>query len=150
MFDDLWTWETPFPSDFPWVRSLLEDLWSPAAGIADLRSVPRSSFPVVNMGETTDTVYVYAFLPGVDRDSLEVNVEGNLLTITGKRDAPQTGEDVTWYRNERFAGEFTRSLSLPETVDPDQVEATLKNGVLTVQLRKRAEMRPRRLEVKAA
>lgn len=150
MFDDLWTWETPFLGDFPWVRSLLEDLLSPAAGIADLRSVPHGSFPVVNLGETTDAVYVYAFLPGVARDSLEVNVEGNLLTISGTRDAPQTEEGVTWYRNERFAGEFTRSLALPDTVDPDQVEATLKNGVLTMQLRKRAEMRPRRLEVKAA
>lgn len=150
MFDDLWTWETPFLGDFPWVRSLLEDLLSPAAGISELRSVPRGSFPVVNMGETTDTVIVYAFLPGVDRDSLEVSVEGNLLTISGRRDAPQTDKGVTWYRNERFAGEFTRSLALPDTVDPDQVEAILKNGVLTVKLRKRAEMRPRRLEVKAA
>ena len=150
MFDDLWNWETPFLGDFPWARSLLEDLLSPAAGIADLRSVPRGSFPVVNIGETTDTVYVYAFLPGVDRDSLEVSVEGNLLMLSGKRDAPHTNEDVTWYRNERFAGEFTRSFALPETVDPDQVEATLRNGVLTVKLSKRAEMRPRRLEVKAA
>jgi len=150
MFDDLWTWETPFSGDFPLLRSLLEDLLSPAAGIADLRSVPRGSFPVVNVGETTDAVHVYAFLPGVARDSLEVNVEGNLLTISGTRDAPQTEEGVSWYRNERFAGEFTRSLALPDTVDPNQVEATLKNGVLTVQLRKRAEMRPRRLEVKAA
>ena len=150
MFDDLWRWEAPFSGDFPLIRSLLEDLLSPAAEIADLRSVPRGSFPVVNVGETTDTVYVYAFLPGVARESLEVDVEGNLLTISGTREAPQTDDGVTWYRNERFAGEFTRSLSLPDTVDPDQVEATLKNGVLTVQLRKRAEMRPRRLEVKAA
>lgn len=150
MFEDLWRWDTPFFGDFAWVRGMLEDMMNPGAGIADVRSVPRGSFPVVNMGETPELVLVYAFVPGVSGDSLDVNVEGNLLTLSGKREPPQLGRDATWYRNERFAGEFSRSFSLPDTVDPDQVEAELKNGVLAIRMHKRAEVQPRRLEVKTA
>lgn len=150
MFEDLWRPDTPFFGDFAWVRGMLEDLMSPSAGIADVRAMPRGSFPVVNMGETEDSVFVYAFVPGVDADSLDVSVEGSLLTLSGKRAPPEVGKDAVWYRSERFAGEFTRSLSLPETVDPAQVEATLKNGVLVVRMRKRAEVQPRRLEIKTA
>lgn len=121
-------------------------------GFADIRSAPLGSFPKVNVGETADTVNVYAFAPGVDRNDLELSVEGNTLVIRGKRhlDAEGTDERKTWYRQERFTGEFTRAISLPETVDPDQIEARLKHGVLTVQLRKREEVQPRRIEIKAA
>ncbi len=150
MFEDLWRLDTPFFGDFAWARGLLEDLMEPAGGVIDVRSVPRGSFPVVNMGETDDSIYVYAFVPGVSGESLEVSVEGSLLTVSGKRELPPASDDVQWYRNERFAGEFTRSVSLPESVDPDHVEASLKNGVLTVRMAKRDEVRPRRLEVKIA
>lgn len=150
MFEDLWRLDRPLTGDFAWLRSLLDELTEPVGGISDVRAMPRTSFPVVNMGETEDAVFVYAFVPGVDGKSLDVDIEGNLLTLSGKRNAPENSEDVTWYRNERFAGEFTRSVSLPETVDPDQVEARLNNGVLSVQIRKRAEMKPRRLEIKTA
>lgn len=150
MFEDLWRLDTPFFGDAAWVRGMLEDLMNPAAGIADLRSVPRGSFPVVNMGETEDAVFVYAFVPGVDAGSLDVSVEGSLLTLSGRREPPAAGDEAAWYRKERFAGEFSRSFSLPETVDPAQVEATLKNGVLAVRMQKRAEVQPRRLEIKTA
>lgn len=150
MFEDMWRFDTPFFGDFAWVRGLLDDLASPAYGISDLRSVPRGTFPAVNVGETEDSVFVYAFLPGVDARSVDVSVEGSLLTLSGTREGPEAPRDATWYRNERFSGEFTRSFSLPETVDPDQVEARLKDGVLAVRMKKRAEMQPRRLEVKTA
>lgn len=150
MFEDLWRLDRPLTSDFAWLQSLLGEWMEPVGGISDVRAIPRTSFPVVNMGETEDAVFVYAFVPGVDGKSLELGIEGNLLTLSGTRNAPENGEEVTWYRNERFAGEFTRSVSLPETADPEQVEAKLNNGVLSVQIRKRAEMKPRRLKVKTA
>ena len=150
MFEDLWRFETPFFGDSAWARGVLDELMSPASGISDLRSSPRGTFPAVNLGETEDAVFVYAFLPGVDAKSLDVSVEGSLLTLSGRRERPEVPEGAAWYRNERFTGDFSRSFSLPETVDPDHVEATLKNGVLTVRMTKRAEMQPRRLEVKTA
>ena len=150
MFEELWDLDRPSFSNFGLFRNLLDEMLEPVNWLSDVRAMPRTNFPAINMGDTEDAIFVYAFVPGVDRKSLEVSIEGNLLTLHGTREAPETNEDMTWYRNERFAGEFTRSVSLPETVDPDQVEASLRHGVLSVKIRKRAESKPRRLEVKAA
>lgn len=151
MFRDLARSDWTGFDDISQVLRMMDEMMG-GLGFADVRSAPLGSFPKVNVGETDDTVNVYAFAPGVDHNDLELSVEGNTLVIHGKRqlDTDATEKQKTWYRQERFNGEFTRAVSLPEYVDPEQIEARLKDGVLTVQLRKREEVQPRRIEIKAA
>ncbi|MCC5860118.1 MAG: Hsp20/alpha crystallin family protein [Ectothiorhodospiraceae bacterium] len=150
MFNQLSRFNDPLFSDFDrlfrWMDEAMSDV-----GLRDLRSAPRGAFPAINVGETEDTIHLYAFTPGLSGEDIELSVEDGVLFIRGKR-APEDGETDgrTWYRRERFAGEFTRAVQLPDYVDPDQVEARLRDGVLTVRLRKREESRPRKIAIKAA
>lgn len=123
----------------------LGDAWQ-----SDLRSAPRGTFPFVNVGESEDAVNLYVFAPGLGTDDIDVSVENNNLVIQGRRPRPEENGERTWYRQERFFGEFTRAVRLPEGIDPEKVSAEMANGVLTIRLEKRAEQRPRRIEVKAA
>jgi HSP20 family protein len=116
-------------------------------GSASIRSPVAGAFPGVNVGAAADRVEVYVFAPGVDPKSLDLNIQQNLLTISGERsgDLPADGEV---YRNERFAGNFRRVLSLPDDVDPDKVTATCRDGVLHVRVERREAVRPRQIEVR--
>ena len=149
MIGDLWRSPmSPF-AELDWVRSLFDDLLN-EPGVADVRSMPRGAFPLINVGATGDTVTVYVFAPGVDPASLDVSVEGNLLTLVGKREtAPEEGQPA-YYRRERFSGEFRRTVVLPEGLDGDKAEARMHNGVLQLKLPKREELQPRRIEIQAA
>ena len=151
MFSDLSRFDMPVFNELSRVLRMMDDTLGDL-GFADLRSGPRGAFPLINVGETGDAVNVYVFAPGVASQDLDLSVEDNLLMIRGKREMKDEadGADRTWYRRERFGGEFTRAVSLPDSVDPENVEATIKNGVLTVKLRKREEVQPRRIEIKAA
>jgi HSP20 family protein len=103
--------------------------------------------PPVNLWEENDQVFVEAELPGLDQNSLELFVTGgNQLTIKGERkvNAPEKG---LRHRQERQAGSFTRTLTLPFLVDQDKVEAKLDNGVLLVRLSKHESAKPRKIPV---
>jgi HSP20 family protein len=105
------------------------------------------SYPPLNVWGNDDNLYVEAELPGLDQDNLEIYVDrGNQLTIKGQRHAPEH-DQVTWYRRERSFGEFTRVVELSEDVDPDKVSAEFKQGVLTILLPKKEEVKPRRIKV---
>lgn len=104
----------------------------------------RTPFPPLNVWETDEGVVIEAEIPGVPRDQLHLTVQGQELTIRGQR-AIRQGEGMV--RQERWRGEFERTLPLPASIDPETVKATLSDGVLTVTLMKRAESRPRRIEV---
>ena len=108
----------------------------------------RGRYPAVNVWEDDDKLYVESELPGLALDDLEIYVErGDELTIKGERKEPETGKGA-WHRRERGYGAFQRTLSLPIEVDADHVEAHFKDGVLTVELPKRKEVKPRRIEIK--
>lgn len=114
-----------------------------------VEEVPADGFPPVNVWEDHDHVYVEAELPGYEQSDLEVLVHGRRLTLQGRRQPPQQDQGV-WHRRERNYGPFARSLDLPSPVDPDQVEADLRSGVLSIRLAKHSEVRPRRILVKEA
>ncbi len=117
---------------------------------APVRQLARSTFPALNMWEEDEKFVVEAELPGLELDALEILVSGdNQLTLKGERKQPEV-EGGAWHRQERGFGSFSRTLQLPEDVDPDQVTAELKDGVLTVTLPKSAEVKPRKIEVKAS
>ena len=104
--------------------------------------------PAVNVWEDDDNVYTEAEVPGVSMEDMELTVVDNELSIKGIR-KPERDEGVTYHRQERGKGEFSRFITLPTAVDADGVDAVLTNGVLTITLPKAADARPRRIEVKS-
>jgi len=111
-----------------------------------IRAVARGSFPPINIGSTADQVDVYLFAAGIDPEKLNLSIQQNLLTIDGERRLI-TEEGANYYRKERFDGEFHRVVTLPEDVDPDQVEASYRDGVLHVTIKRRESAKPRQIAV---
>jgi HSP20 family protein len=107
-------------------------------------------FPPLNVSEDADNIFVRAELPGVSPNEIDIMVEGNTLTLRGERKLPEAEKEVSYHRRERDAGRFSRSLTLPTRIEADKVEASFKNGVLTIRLPKAAEARPKQIAVKVA
>lgn len=102
--------------------------------------------PNVHMTDEGTALRIWAELPGVEVDSLEIDVDRTTLTLSGKRNTP-TPEGYTAHRRERGDLEFTRSFSLPCRVDLEKTRASLDDGVLTVELPKRPEDTPKAITV---
>ncbi len=114
-----------------------------------IRGLAREGFPALNVGGTPETIEIFAFAPGVDSDTLEVNLERGLLTIAGERKGalPQADAETAIHINERFEGRFRRVISLPEEADPEKVDARLRDGVLQITVQRRASAQPRRIAI---
>jgi HSP20 family protein len=106
--------------------------------------------PAVDIYETENELVVKADLPDVDEKDLDLRVENNMLNIRGKRNFEQKVKEDNYLRIERTYGSFSRSFSLPTTVNTEGIKAQYKNGVLTVELPKRAEAKPRQVKVDVA
>jgi HSP20 family protein len=125
--------------------SRLLDVFDPFAdGGTPMRT---GRFPALNVWEDGQSVYAEAELPGVSHDDLDVSVVGNELTIKGSR-KPMESKGVSYHRQERQVGEFTRVLTLPVDVDADSVQASLKDGVLQIKMPKSHAARPKKIDVK--
>jgi HSP20 family protein len=88
-----------------------------------------------------------AELPGMNREDFELTIENNVLTLRGERRFEKKDEADSYHRVERAYGQFTRSFTLPQTVSAENASAEYKNGVLRVVLRKREEVKARRIEI---
>jgi HSP20 family protein len=116
----------------------------------NIRGAGRGSYPALNVGSTPQSTELYAFAPGLDPSSIEVNLERGVLTISGERaaDLPKGDEKAAVHINERFAGRFRRVISLPEDdVNPSGVSAEYREGVLHVSVKRRESPQPRRIAV---
>jgi HSP20 family protein len=103
--------------------------------------------PAVDIYETPNELVVKADLPDVNEKDIDVRVENNLLTIRGERKFEKSVSEENYLRVERTYGAFSRSFSLPNTVNAEAIAAQYKNGVLTVTLPKREESKPRQVKV---
>jgi HSP20 family protein len=148
MFEWSWGYENPLSGQFRRLEQELEQLLRAPTltGTRDIRSLPVGAFPAIDMGATPQAVTVYAFAPGLDAKGLDISLRQNLLSIAGKRPLTEA-RGATFYRRERFNGEFRRSISLPEDVDPDKVEAKYLDGIVTITIGRRAAAKPRQIEV---
>jgi HSP20 family protein len=135
LLDELWRWDRDVSNAF-----------SPSPWFSGIRSVRQGTYPPINVGSSADSVDVYLFAAGMDASNLDVSLKQNLLTVSGKRE-PHTEEGAAYYRRERFSGAFQRVLTLPEDVDPDNVQATYREGVLHIRIGRREEVKARRIEV---
>jgi HSP20 family protein len=106
--------------------------------------------PPLDVFETGDKLVVKVELPGIEPDAVEVSVEDSTLTVSGSRAFEQETDEQSYHRIERRYGAFSRSLRLPQTADPEKVDARFDKGVLTIEVPKREEAKPRRIEIKAS
>jgi HSP20 family protein len=103
--------------------------------------------PAVDIYETENELVLKADLPDVNEKDLDIRIESNTLTIKGERKFEEKVKEDNYLRVERTYGSFSRSFSLPSTVDSGSIKADYKNGVLTVELPKRAESKPRQVKI---
>lgn len=137
--------------------SLLDEFWrlqhemqeALAEGLttsSGIRSLPRGTFPAINVVQTPTEVQVYLFAPGIDSKQLNVSIQQKLLTIEGQR--PRASENkATYYRQERFSGQFHRAISLSDDIDPQRVEASYRDGIVQITLHRREAAKPRQIEI---
>ena len=131
----------------PEISQLLR-LMDTATTPSSIHADTSGSFPQINTGVTSDSVEVYAIAAGVDPDSLDVTIANNILTISGERDAIKTEDENTKVLlNEIFSGSFRRTITLPEDVDPTQVDANYSNGVLHISVQRKEEAKTRRISI---
>jgi HSP20 family protein len=120
----------------------------PFSRVAFLPGRAARRYPLINLYEDRDHVYVEALAPGIDVESLALAVIRNVLSISGeKRRTPDNIPPEAFHRNERAAGKFVRTVDLPVEVDADQVTAAYQHGLLTVTLAKAAAAKPTQIPV---
>jgi HSP20 family protein len=107
-------------------------------------------YPLVNISEDRDNVYVRAELPGVKAQDLEITLQDNSLILRGVRKIAAEEKQVNYHRRERESGFFRRVMALPMPVQGEKVEAACKDGILTIKLAKPEQVKPRKIEVKVA
>ncbi len=103
--------------------------------------------PPVDIYETKDALIVKAQLPEVNREDIDIRLENGVLSIRGERKLQEELKNESCYRMECQYGTFSRSFSLPRTVDQEKINANYKDGVLTLRIPKREEIRPRQIEI---
>jgi len=126
--------------------TMLNNLFGPAS------SHNRRS-PLVDISEGENTYVIEAEVPGYSQEEIDVQVEDNVLTISAgdsKEQSEAQNEEKEYLVRERRNTEFSRSFSLPKDVDVEKIEGSYKNGILRLELAKKAEAKPRSIKVKAA
>jgi HSP20 family protein len=126
----------------------MDELFGRGAQPPAIRSVARGTFPPINMGATPEGISLYLFAAGLDPNTVELNIQRNLLTVAGERKIP-VNKNATYYRQERFGGAFRRVIALPEDVDPEQVDARYRDGILQITARRRESAKPRQIAVQS-
>jgi HSP20 family protein len=114
------------------------------------RTRPADFAPPVDVHEDADSLVLRAELPGVKRDDVEVSIDSNVLTLKGERKLEKEEEGRRYHRVERSYGTFVRQFQLPSNIDPSTIDAKLADGILTLRLHKKAELKPRKIDVKAS
>lgn len=127
-------------------NEMLNDLWSPAGRAEDVAS--RSWLPAVDVRETPDALRFVCELPGLKKEDVAITLENQVLTLSGERKFEKESRGETFHRVERSYGMFTRSFTLPANIKTDRVEATFENGLLTIDLPKLEESKPRKIAIK--
>ena len=149
MFGSVYS-DNPLLAQFRRLEEELDEVFGSATPWAGgIRSLPPGTFPAINVGSTEEGVTVYLFAPGIDAGKLDISIQQNLLTIEGERKVPRD-EGSNYYRQERVSGEFRRVISLPDDVDSERVEASYRDGVVKIAVRRRESAKPRQISIREA
>ena len=143
-------YRTLFPRDlFAELDRLQRDMLRRVDLSPSIRGLSRDGFPALNVGGTPQSVELFAFAPGIDPASLDVQVEKGVLTIAGERkpDTPDPDAHATTHIDERFAGTFRRVVNLPDDIDGNAIAARYRDGVLHISIPRQQPAQPRRIQV---
>ena len=127
------------------INRLLRESYSPEGPEEALTTT--SFAPPVDIYEDEHDITLKIDVPGIDEKDIDVRIEGNTLTVHGERKIEKEEKEENFRRVERQYGEFTRSFTLPSSVDTGQVNANYDNGVLKIALAKKAEAKPKQIQV---
>lgn len=136
----------PFLNLSSWQEQVNRIFESAFPGHADSSALTTWA-PSVDIYETENELVLKADLPDVNEKDLDIRIENNMLTLRGERKFEQKVKEENYLRIERTYGSFSRSFSLPNTVNTEAIKAEYKNGVLTVEMPKRAESKPKQVKV---
>lgn len=139
-----------FPRDiFAEFNTLQRELQQALDFSPSIRGLARGTFPAINIGRTGRTLEIYAFAPGLDPATIELEIERDILTVAGERKSVVADADrkTSVHIKERFAGRFRRVITLPDDADPESVDANYQDGVLHVTMQRRAGAQPRRISL---
>ena len=117
-------------------------------GMWDEEMIPSKWSPPVDIAEKDTEYVVKVELPGVAKDDVKISTVDNVLTIRGEKKEEKESKGSNYHRVERAYGSFQRSFTLPTTVKSDRIEASFKDGMLTITLPKAEEAKPKMIEVK--
>ena len=124
---------------------------APSHRVAFLPATGPRRYPMVNLLEDKDHLYIEALTPGVDPQSLNLSVMQNRLTLSGEKSrTPGEIKPEAFHRNERASGKFVRTIDLPVEVDEARIQAEYKNGLLMITLPKAEKARPKQINVRVA
>lgn len=124
---------------------LFDSMWQEATRPFLVRNGGNGFYsPAIDVRESEDAIHFFCDVPGMKPEDLEITLEGEVLTIRGKRE--EEGEAANLYRGRRY-GSFTRSFTLPDVADTDDLSASLDHGVLTVRAGKQPKAMPRKIEI---
>lgn len=140
--------ESPLRSTLPApASSFLEDFFNDSPFRSSIFESADSWRPAVDVLDKDGNLVLRAEIPGVEQKDIEVQLDGNVLTLKGERKIEHQEDRNNYYRTERYSGTFARSFTLPETVDRDKIKADYKDGILTVTIAHRPELKPREIPV---
>lgn len=132
------------------IQNELNRLFGRTFGAEGGDELPAASWiPAVDVAESQDRFVITAELPGLGPEDVDISVENSVLRIQGERRFYQERKEDDFHRIERRFGSFARSITLPSTADPEGIQASFDAGVLTIEVPKREEAKPRKIEVKA-
>ena len=137
-------WRSPFTRFF---EDFLSDVESEMPEVAEMWGRGRFA-PPIDISEDDSQVKVSAEMPGMTKDDVEITLEQGILTLRGEKKQEEKTEEGNYRRTERRYGRFERSIRLPEYANPEEADATFKDGVLTITLPKKETARARKIEVK--
>lgn len=113
-----------------------------------LRGRTAGVFPLVNLTEDKDNYYLYAEIPGIAPDELNIQAERSTISLSGERKIADVEAGVKYHRREREAGTFSRVVGLPGEIDADKVQANLQDGILRIVVPKAEAAKPKQIQVK--
>lgn len=149
MYESIVSYPSSLFGQFERLRRELDDVFGVSGLPSSIRSVAPGTAPAVNVGRTPTSLEIYAFAPGLDAAKIELTLDRGVLRIAGERASGIPADDpkVQVYTRERASGSFTRAISLPDDVDPTQVNASYRDGVLQVSIARRESAQPKRITV---
>lgn len=137
---------TPSP-DMKNLQTQLNRLFEPFARLAaDEDLVSGAWAPPVDVAETQEKILVRAEVPGIRQEEIQIEFENGLLTIRGERKLEKS-EGMTWHRVERTYGNFSRSFTLPRTIDAERISASYRDGILEIEVPKKEEAKPKQIRI---